>query len=300
MDARTYRIKRTVKRIFKAPLSLCNLMKESFKPAAQIRRTLKRLEKIHSKYCSAEIYTSEKGLIVNPSNNPSLYYHPTRLQYLINGDYEPATRRFLLESLPKKGTFIDLGANEGFFSILLASKKDAKVYAFEPVKTTRDFLKKNIELNTTKDNVIVESFAVGNKHGYMNITTNHFGKNHISPSKNRNTQKTQITTMDAYIKKKNINKIDIIKADIEGAEILFLKGAKETLKNHNPYLVIEVSQKNLSRYGYTPQDVFRELESQGYRCIRGFRHSETKNCKQYMGQMNYLFQKKAKQNIRKS
>ncbi|NIN35661.1 MAG: hypothetical protein GTO60_11480, partial [Gammaproteobacteria bacterium] len=58
--------------------------------------------------------------------------------------------------------------------------------------------------------------------------------------------------------------IDFIKADIEGAELLMLKGAKETLKRYHPILMLEIQSHSTKLFGYKPEDVFDFLHEIGY------------------------------------
>jgi FkbM family methyltransferase len=60
--------------------------------------------------------------------------------------------------------------------------------------------------------------------------------------------------------------IDLIKIDVEGAELPVLKGAIETLRRHRPILVLEVDPILMSRYGYKIGDIWTYLKALGYEC----------------------------------
>jgi len=141
----------------------------------------------------------------------------------------------------KKGdVVIDAGANFGLFSAL-ASSLGATVYAFEPVKITREkYLEKTAKLN---GNINIISLALSNTIGNILIK----GGSSVSASIVENLNKKQgdlinetvsTITIDDWVKQNNISKIDFIKADIEGAERLMLEGAQWVLKNYAPKLAI--------------------------------------------------------------
>ncbi|MDD5638770.1 MAG: FkbM family methyltransferase [Candidatus Pacebacteria bacterium] len=141
----------------------------------------------------------------------------------------------------KKGdVVIDAGANFGLFSAL-ASSLGATVYAFEPVKSTREkYLEKTAQLN---ENINIIPLALSNTIDNILIK----GESNVSASIVEDVNQKQgdlineivsTITLDDWVKQNNISKIDFIKADIEGAERLMLEGAQWVLKNYAPKLAI--------------------------------------------------------------
>ena len=142
--------------------------------------------------------------------------------------------------IKKDDIVIDAGANFGLFSAL-ASSLGAIVYAFEPVKITREkYLKETAKLN---ENINIISLALSNTIG--NILIKGGGIASASIVENLNKKESDLIneivstiTLDDWVKQNNISKIDFIKADIEGAERLMLEGAQWVLKNYAPKLAI--------------------------------------------------------------
>ena len=142
--------------------------------------------------------------------------------------------------IKKDDIVIDAGANFGLFSAL-ASSLGAIVYAFEPVKITREkYLKETAKLN---ENINIISLALSNTIGNIFIK----GGSSVTASIVENLNKKEgdlinemvsTITLDDWVKQNNISKIDFIKADIEGAERLMLEGAQWVLKNYAPKLAI--------------------------------------------------------------
>ncbi len=131
---------------------------------------------------------------------------------------------------------LDLGANVGYFSVLAASKGCVS-YAFEPTPSQIPIIKRHSELNG--DRIYAEQYAISNQGG----ETTFYLDNDILAANSlivRGNQGSSITvnqiTVDDFVKQKKLERVDFIKADIEGAERLMLEGATETLKRFAPKL----------------------------------------------------------------
>jgi FkbM family methyltransferase len=134
---------------------------------------------------------------------------------------------------------IDAGANIGIFS-LLAAKKGAVVYAFEPQQLFFNYLKKNITLNGFVNEIKPYSYAINSK--TCQTTLNHDDKNLLAASIiiDRGDANCMVNSIsiDNWFDESKVKRIDFIKADIEGAERLLIDGAKKVLTNLKPKLAI--------------------------------------------------------------
>jgi hypothetical protein len=81
-----------------------------------------------------------------------------------------------------------------------------------------------------------------------------------------NTVTVDVTTVDAFVERNAIPRLDLLKADVEGAELLVLRGASATLARHRPMLVLECSIHSAG-FGYQPIDLARYVESFDYRVL---------------------------------
>ncbi len=154
------------------------------------------------------------------------------------------------ELVKKVGTFWDIGANIGYYSVLgCKSNPNLKVKAFEPSDGAKAYLKANVELNQLDNQVKVESLALSNFKGeiefhqivnpkFPNIA-NLSGEHNIGTKKNLPSKKVRVKTlrMDDYAS--DIESIDLMKIDTEGAEVEILKGGLETIKEHQPIIICE-------------------------------------------------------------
>jgi FkbM family methyltransferase len=141
---------------------------------------------------------------------------------------------------------IDAGAWIGDFSAYAASK-GATAYAFEPVEETFQWLCKTKELNNANNGgqIYPVRKGLGSSECEMSIVhdNENSGANTISTisgkrNKSMTEEKITITTLDQFVEENHIEKVDFIKADIEGAERDMLRGATHVLKTFAPRLAI--------------------------------------------------------------
>jgi len=175
--------------------------------------------------------------------------------------YEPKTLAFILKRLADGGVFIDIGANIGGYTIRAA--KTARVYALEPHPRNFHLLKLNIKLNQTRNNVRAFQIAAGSYLGKAKLAISNYHGRHSLLHKVEMQQKcnsaieVDVMTLDFILA--NEDHIDVIKIDVEGAEPLVLKGAKETLKRTEVVIVEATCPKSfyraskiLAKYSFKP------------------------------------------------
>jgi FkbM family methyltransferase len=126
------------------------------------------------------------------------------------------------------GLVIDCGAHIGFFSIKMA-KKAKKVIAIEPFDVNVSFLTENIRMNHIT-NISVIQKAVGSRKEKRKLF---LGESYDSPSfrpLSNSYVEVEVDTLDNICKSQDVQRIDILKVDVEGAELEVLRGAEESLK----------------------------------------------------------------------
>lgn len=131
---------------------------------------------------------------------------------------------------------LDCGANMGVFSVYAASK-GCTCYAFEPTPELQPIIKQHSFLS--KNTIFPIEAAVSDTVGtaMFHLNSYSFGGNSLMErgiDKNVITVKT--VTVDSFVAEQGLHKVDFIKADVEGAERLMLKGAWETLRKFAPRL----------------------------------------------------------------
>jgi len=157
------------------------------------------------------------------------------------GVYEQGTVSVLSSFLKQGDTFVDVGANIGFLSLVAANKvgPTGSVHAFEPFPETFNILEKNKNINDYEQ-LKTYDFALGNSAEILMIypeidnrggasIVNHQSDNGVGIRTKR------LDDLDFT------SPIDVIKIDVEGVEFEVLKGAEETIKKDRPKLVVEYS-----------------------------------------------------------
>ena len=71
--------------------------------------------------------------------------------------------------------------------------------------------------------------------------------------------------LDSYAEQIGFGRLDFLKADIEGAELLLLKGGRQTLQRFKPTLLLEIQSCSARLFGHEPAAMFDFLENLGYR-----------------------------------
>jgi len=172
--------------------------------------------------------------------------------------------REALQCMPRNGVMFDLGANFGYYSITVASalQGNCRIYAFEPNPSTMERFKRNVALNKTHGLHLLElglSDAPG--HALVVETPAHSGAAYLRQNPRSG---VPVTTLDLFCEQNEIDRLDLIKMDIEGAELRALHGGIATLKRFRPAMLIELNPETSEREGYSVRDVVVFLEDLGY------------------------------------
>lgn len=189
------------------------------------------------------------------------------------GSINPLETDLLKRKLKKSDIFFDIGAYIDGWHSLLASKlvgDKGKVYTFEPHPGFYARLRKNIKLNNIK-NIKLEKLAISNKNGLRNFfpanNVSSFFEEHAKVVNSRSKPfKVKATKLDDYVRKNKIFKIDLVKIDVECAEMLVLEGARKALAKKNaPDLLIEVADHYLKTAGASEAELVTFLTKLGYK-----------------------------------
>jgi FkbM family methyltransferase len=189
--------------------------------------------------------------------------------------FKEASREKLFSLVKKSDVVIDIGANVGNVSLGFSKLvgETGKIYSFEPDPLNFKRFKKNVDLNHFK-NIETLNFGLGNKKGSFSIVVHdelNRGMNRlVENAPSENTVLCEVLVLDDFISQNKVNKVDLIKIDVEGFEKKVLEGAYETLKFQRPILFIELDDNNLKDQGSSARDLIKYLEELKYRMV----HSE--------------------------
>jgi FkbM family methyltransferase len=185
--------------------------------------------------------------------------------------YEEKDADMILRLIPKNGTIFDIGANMGWYSLLIAKlNKNLKIHAFEPIPQTYNYLSKNVKENKL-DNIELHNFGLSNENKELIFYTYPEGSGNastanLSERNNVNEIKCLVRKLDDFVMEKNLN-VDFIKCDVEGAELLAFLGAEKTLLKNKPIIFTEMLRKWAAKFNYHPNQIINFFNLIEYRCF---------------------------------
>lgn len=217
----------------------------------------------HRKYMGISLYYSKGTGLVD------------RLRFLsphkVYEDHICAKITSFLEKTPHK-TFFDVGANIGLISAYIHKySPDTHVYCFEPGIHQRALLELTVFHNSLESSMQIFPYALSNENGTATFATNTesyavggdgFVDTVRSPHETKSLS-VETLKLDTFCERHNVIP-DVIKIDIEGAELWALEGMEETLKAHEPVVFFEMHPANIAVYPYSVADIFMFFSELGY------------------------------------
>lgn len=195
----------------------------------------------------------------------------------------------LIDRVVREGdTAIDIGANFGLWAYYLsrAAGPSGRVYSFEPIPFTARTFKliarglgftRNVELvakgcgeaagNVVFSVPVMETGAISAGLVHMR------GRNDDRPGREKHARfpktkdvECEVVTIDEFLP--DVQRVSLLKCDVEGADLYALRGARETLKKHKPVVIVEITPWFLEGFGLSAGDVVSFFDELGYRCYR--------------------------------
>ena len=189
-------------------------------------------------------------------------------EILASGAWEKNQTEELREILHPGDTFIDVGADFGWYTVIGAKivGPTGRVIAFEPAPQNLEFLRRNVAANQCA-NVKIEPLALSNKSGKLafHLSRDNLGDHSMLAAPDRpDAIEVQATTLDEYLRN-DTGKIALIKIDTQGAEGFILDGMRDVLKKHPETIIfLEFTPNALRQCGYNPEAMLRNFHEQGY------------------------------------
>lgn len=171
------------------------------------------------------------------------------------------------------GDFVDVGANVGFFSVLLGrANPDRRVLAVEPSAAALARLRSNVLRNGLADRVIVEESALGSQSGQSSLSIVP-GKEEYSTlgslvhpaisGSSSSLQEVAIRTLDSLVESLGLEP-SFVKIDVEGAELDVLRGAAGTLEIYRPIILCELNDRLLETRDASSESLLGFLSDHRY------------------------------------
>ena len=229
------------------------------------------------RYCYFSKDRSQRLQVVSPYHKNLLMHLDVHSwverKILCAGYFERWVDEFLSSSLKPGYVAIDVGANSGCHTLVMAGAVGAsgRVLAFEPNPRMLERLRANMSLNRI-EHVTVLPMAVSDMPGQLKLfipaRTDYnqgLGSVHRANLEDSCDEVTvQTTTLDEQVEIHQLQRLDLIKIDVEGHELHVFKGAEKTLRKFKPILVFEFSERQWRNAGVMPHDVESFLHDLGY------------------------------------
>jgi FkbM family methyltransferase len=197
-------------------------------------------------------------------------------RWIYLGTFENINIPLVRQCLKPGGTFVDAGANIGFFTLLAASivGPSGKVIAFEPNPSACAALAETIEANKLAQ-VAIHQIGLSDTDGWAEL--------HVPPSDKRNDNATmvggapgwtatrvRVGQLDLWLDQAGVSAVDLLKIDVEGHEPSVLRGAQQALAaGRIRSILIELNDPALRDAGSSAREIFDHLLSLGFRDSRG-------------------------------
>jgi len=185
--------------------------------------------------------------------------------------YEADESDMILKLIKPGDVVFDIGANIGWYTLnVLLKHKGTSVYSFEPIKSSYQYLKKNLTLNHQKTDKIYniglsdENKTV--KFFFDTECTTASSMVNLREDKDTVMVECEVKRLDDVFPSFGINRLDFIKCDVEGAEKFVFEGGIKTIRKYKPIIFSEMLRKWSKKFGYHPDDIIHLLADIGYHC----------------------------------
>lgn len=186
-------------------------------------------------------FVFQKEFIYKWVNNIKIYivhHRSASTECYYYGLFDPEEMSLIRDTLKPGDVVADVGANIGGYSVFCASY-GAEVYAFEPVPSTFDLLERNISINVGFSNLIHPiRKVVSDSEGEVNFTIDNDTVNKIVSDDHLKENTSNVVKIPAVTLDSVIDKVNILKIDVEGFEKAVLGGAKRLLASPDLRLVV--------------------------------------------------------------
>jgi len=193
-------------------------------------------------------------------------YDSASFQNELRHDDHPFGEVTILTSVVEPGMIvIEIGANRGVSTVALARSAGSagQVRAFEPVPEFYAALVNNLRLNEVA-NAQVHQLAITDKESVTPYYKHGEGSGIVQVDESEAIL-VGTASLDHFMKAENLGRVDFINMDCEGAELLALRGATDTLARHAPRVLCEIHHDYLARLGQSAGDIVAYLYTLGFR-----------------------------------
>ena len=220
-------------------------------------------------------------------------------QIFFFGIYDAPGINFIKKTLKPDDVFIDIGANIGIYSLsasgILQKERGGMVVAFEPVTPVFERLTENIKMNQA-DNIVPYRMAIFEKNTTLELFVSNRENLGMSSMFHHDmesgvTEKVKAVRLDDFMEQNRVQKVSLIKIDIEGAELHALRGMTKTIQQFRPVLMIEISENVLEGKDSSGREIAGFMNKLGYAPYTIGPSGDILPCRELTGrrETNYVF-----------
>lgn len=254
---------------YKLSLFVNNVSKSLFKDEFYLRKKVKPLLMVALKFKYAKGFPVKIGGKVECLLDPTFYFANWEN---FGGGHNSGFEECVNEASQSK-VFFDVGGHIGLYSIPIAKLQNDNgvVHTFEPASHNYKMLKKHVALNSLKNvslnNVLVGAEANDNV-AFKEDSTGINPMNSLADvdkTEGNDIISKKMIKLDEYCKENQIYP-NVMKIDVEGAEVQVLKGAMEVIKKSSPTIYLSLHPKHIVSLGDSMSDITDILNEVGYKC----------------------------------
>lgn len=247
-----------------------------------LRRAIMASQEFRDKNAGDLAYTPESTVVIAELHDSlRLFVDLSDIAIGLNiarGRYEQSEVAFVRRTVEAGQTVLDIGANIGFFSILMGALvgSTGHVYAFEPVAGNADLLERSVRENRMEERITLRRVVVGDVEGpgqlivldlaagALNSGGAYLQPLHTGPPLGHEVRPVTMVALD----RANLRSpVSFVKIDVEGAEPLVFRGAMAMLESDRPIILSEINPPQLRNVsGCTPGEFLSEMKALGYNC----------------------------------
>ncbi|MDP3883003.1 MAG: FkbM family methyltransferase [Candidatus Staskawiczbacteria bacterium] len=260
-----------------------------FKNYYSIAKELFHLLAVNPRFCLKRVSLQLRSFFLSVPNSKVLgdvngipfefdFDFSSRFKDMYVSTYQPIIKELVEKNLREGDTFIDIGANVGYFSAVALGRvgKTGQVHSFEPVPEYFEKLKRVADLNS-RYNITINQVALGDEEkkeniyiaGRSAIGNNTFFKGLLDEPERAIIREIVVRRLDDYILEKNIKNIKLVKIDVEGFEFPVLKGlggyfSGRERNSYRPLIICEIVPLIYPEMGYKLNDLFDYMAGFSY------------------------------------
>ena len=197
------------------------------------------------------------------------------LSIYVLGSFEPGTVRALARLVSPGNTVLDIGANMGAHTLPLAKHvgPQGRIIAFEPTDFAYAKLLANIALNPAlSSRIVTEQIILAEKSNTTPVKEFYSSwplesdpqLHQLHGGRLKSASGARAESLDDYLKRTRVKRVDLIKLDVDGHELPVLKGSLECLREFCPTIVMEVSPYVHDEENYSFEELIELLRSRSY------------------------------------